>query len=342
MNIKNIVRFNLWTDPAFDRILGAAEGIRLTVVDIGGSEDAAWAALIRAHIYQITSAKDELPRHWHATRDLLARCPDLLCVSTAGAGADTVDIQACTDAGVLVVNQAGGNAASVAEHAVGLMLAVSRRFLESDSRLRKERGFSREDLMGRELHGKVLGLVGLGHAGSRVARIAQAFEMPVLAFDPYLTLAEITERGASPAGLDEILRRSDIVSLHCPLTAETANLFNAAAFASMKPGALFITTARGGIHDERALYAALAAGHLGGAGLDVWNEEPPPLGHPLLALDNVVATFHTAGVTHEARRNVATMAAEQIVKICSGSIPDRILNKKVLPRFQDRLGRLNG
>jgi D-3-phosphoglycerate dehydrogenase len=302
-----------------------------------------WAAFGKAHVYHVSAAKDELPRQWFAGADLLARCPALLCVSSSGAGYDTVDVAACTRAGVAVVNQSGGNANSVAEHTLGLMLSLSRRITECDRRLRRERGFSREDVMGREIGGKVLGLVGLGHIGTRVAQLAHAFGMSVLGVDPYLTDEEIGRRGAQPATLDEVLAGSDFVSVHCPRGKETMGMFDARAFARMKPGAAFITTARGGIHDEQALLAALRSGHLGGAGLDVWEPEPPPLEHGLLKLDNVVATFHTAGVTREARRNMADIAAEQIVGFLKGARPPRLVNPEVWPacaaRFEAVLGR---
>jgi len=335
---KQVVRLNLWTDPSFDRIVGGSPATTLTVVDLAAPPDAIRAQLGQADVYHVSAAKDEVPAPWQVTRELIAHCPRLVCASTSGAGYDTVDVDACTEHGILVVNQAGGNAASVAEHAFGLMLAVARRIVESDHLLKTRSGFTREDLMGRELNGQTLGLVGIGHIGRYAARLGQAFGMQVLAADPYLDAAEIQARGATPVQLDELLASSDIVSLHCPRTAQTRNLFGAREFRSMKRGALFISTARGGIHDETALYDALAAGHLGGAGLDVWNVEPPPRDHPLLTLANVVSTYHTAGVTHEGRRKVATMAAEQIVALCAGTLPSRIVNPEVLPAFQRRLG----
>ena len=237
------------------------------------------------------------------------------------------------------MNQAGGNADSVAEMALGLMLVVLRRIPESDSLLRgSARGFSREDLMGHELRGRTLGLVGVGEAGRRAAALGRAFGMQVVGVDPALDTAQMAARGAEAVSFDALLRRADIVSLHCPRDASTLGLMNAAAFAAMRPGSIFVSTARGGIHDEAALHAALASGHLGGAGLDVWDQEPPPADHPLLRLPNVVATFHTAGVTHEARRNNATLAATQIVKLLAdGEQPARLVNPAVWPRARERI-----
>ncbi|CAK9188471.1 unnamed protein product, partial [Ilex paraguariensis] len=177
-----------------------------------------------------------------------------------GSGCDTIDIEACTRAGVAVMNQSGGNADSVAEMAIGLMLSVLRRINESDRLLRAPaRGFSREDVMGHELRGRTLGLVGVGEAGSRVAALGRAFGMQVIGCDPAYDAAGLAARGAEAVGFDELLQRADIVSLHCPRDASTLGLMNAAAFAAMKPGAVFVSTARGGIHDEAALHAAWPA-----------------------------------------------------------------------------------
>ena len=168
--------------------------------------------------------------------------------------------------------------------ALGLMLAVLRRIAESDRRLRSdERGFSREDLMGRELRSRTLGLVGMSVIGSRTAALGRAFGMRVLGSDPGLDAQEMARRGAEAVSFDELLRQSDIVSLHCPRNAHTLGLMNSARFAAMKPGAIFISTARSGIHDEVALAHALESGHLaGGAGR--WDQEPPPPDAPAAGL----------------------------------------------------------
>ena len=339
---KIVVRFDVWYDTSMALRLGREPDIELRTCARSGGDEAAWSALAQAHAYQISSAKDELPGHWFASRALLARCPNLLCVSASGAGYDTVDVAACTEAGVLVVNQAGANAQSVAEATLGFMLDVSRRISECDRRLRRERGFSREDVMGHEISGRVLGVVGIGHIGTRVAALARAFGLDVLAFDPYLTEEEIARRGARSVGFEQLLERSDFVSLHCPRDRDTMRMMDARAFGRMKQGAVFVTTARGGIHDEVALVDALRSGHLGGAGIDVWDVEPPPLEHPLLKFENVVATFHTAGVTHEARRNTASYAAEQLVGILKGGRPPRLINPEVWPAYAKRFEAILG
>ena len=331
-----VSRLDLWVNPVFDEII-TQSGATLSVSPAHGDNPRTLAELRQAHAYLVSAAKDELPREWFVSRELLSQCPDLLCVSSSGAGYDTVDVAACTEAGVAVVNQAGMNADSVAEHTFALLLAVQRRIVHAHQLMRTATGFSRESLMGHEIRGTCIGLIGIGEIGRRVVRIAQGFGMRVCAYDPLLDDATIRARGAEPMDLDTLIATSDVVSLHCPLNAQTRGMFSTSQFAAMKPGSVFITTARGGIHDETALNTALASGHLAGAGLDVWDQEPPGNDAPLLQHDNVVGSFHTAGVTHEARRNVARGAAEQLVMMLRGERPPRLLNPDVWPQFLQRL-----
>ena len=337
-----VVRSDLWINPAFDEGLAGQSGISLGIFPARGNTVIAWSMLAAAHVYQVSAAKDELPKEWFVTPELVARCSNLLCISSSGAGYDTVDVSACTDAGIAVVNQSGGNADSVAEHTLAMLLALSRRMIETDRRMRRESGFTREDVMGHEIKGKTVGIVGIGEVGRRVSALAKAFGLQVIAYDPYVQEEEIARRGARKVGLDELLAKADVVSLHCPRDAITLKMIDAGAFARMKKGAIFITTARGGIHSEAALVDALRSGHLYGAGVDVWDREPPPLDHPLLAMDNVFASFHIAGVTHEARLNVAVMAAEQIVALAAGERPPRLVNPEVWPALQQKLARVLG
>ncbi len=339
---KLVVRFDNWVDPAFAQRLAQESDIELRTNKREGNDEQGWRDLAQAHVYQISAAKDETPKRWFATEELLAKAPNVLCVSSTGAGFDTVDVPACTRAGVLVVNQAGANAQSVAESALGLILDVSRRITESDRRLRREIGFPREELMGREICGKVLGLVGMGHVGTKVAALGRAFGMDVIGYDPYLTSEEIGRRGARATSLDELLRACDFLSIHCPRNPETMHMINAEAFGKMKKGAMFVSTARGGIHDETALADAMRAGHIAGAGLDVWEQEPPPLDHPLMGFENVVVNFHTAGVTNEARRNTASYSAEQLVGVLKGGYPPRIINPEVWPAYAKRFEQILG
>ena len=339
---KTVVKFNFWQDPAMAERFALEDDIDFLTCDVAGAAEESWAKLAGAHVYHISSTKDELPRPWFAEAPLLERCPRLLCISATGAGYDTVDVAACTAAGVLVVNQSGANAAAVAEHTLGMMLDIGKKLSLSDRLLRRERGFAREDLMGREIGGKVLGLIGLGHVGRRVAALAKAFGMTVLAHDPYLDDAEIARRDARAVSLEELLETADFVSVHCPRDQRTLRMMNAETFARMKRGAVFLNTARGGIHDEAALQEALSSGQLAGAGLDVWDIEPPPLDHPLLRQENVVATYHTAGVTVEARRCMASFAAEQIITVLQGGMPPRLINPEAWPAYRQHFQAVMG
>ena len=321
---------------AFERAASAERALSIQWIPLGQPQEVIAAALEPVHGYYVSSAKDELPATFRVTPALLARMPQLLVVVTYGAGYDTVDLDACTHAGIAVVNQAGGNAEGVAEHALGMMLALLKRIPEAHLAMKAGGIKRREAFLGRELHGRTVGIVGLGHVGMRTARYLHAFDCRVLAYDPYLDAATCKARGAEKVELAQLLAHSDVVSLHCPLTKETRRMFDKRAFDAMRPGAIFVTTARGGVHDEQALHEALAAGHLAGAGLDVWDTEPPPTDHPLLVHPAVIASVHTGGVTLESRERVARMAAEVFVEAAAGRPLPRLLNPDVMPRYSAR------
>ena len=259
--------------------------------------------LAAAHAYQVGAARDELAPHFHVHADLLKRAPNLLIVSSNGAGFDPVDVEACTAAGVLVVNQSGGNAHSVAEHALGMLLTLSKRIIEADRALRRDPNVNRNSLIGTEAQGKTIGIVGLGNVGRRIAELCKGLlGMTVLAYDPYLS-ADRDGRARRREGRTRrspARRRLRLDQL--PARPRTRRgMIGAREFALMQPHAYFITTARGFIHDEAALFEVLRDKRIAGAGLDVWDKEPPPPDHPLLQFDNVLASPHTAGVTKEAR-----------------------------------------
>ncbi|WP_431284802.1 NAD(P)-dependent oxidoreductase [Humitalea sp. 24SJ18S-53] len=322
---------------SFIDVMEADPNIDLLRIDLADGDDRVRAALASCHGYYARAARDELPLAWHVTPALLATMPSLLVVASYGAGYDTIDVPACTEAGVIVVNQAGGNAEGVAEHAVGMMLGLLKRMPEAGVAMRAGTVVRREAFLGRELSGRTVGLIGLGHVGTRVAEILRvAFGCRIVVHDPYLDAATCQQRGAEKVAFNELLSISDIVSAHCPLTAETRGLFDAGAFAAMRPGAIFVSTARGSIHDEVALTAALDSGHLSAAGLDVWEREPPPKDHPLLAHPAVLVSPHTAGVTHESRERVARMAAEAFVLAAAGKPPVRMMNPEVTAAFVAR------
>src|ERR1700716_1959649 len=308
VNNKRVFYVKYLAHPIYTEILQARPNVRLDRLENESPDEVAAPIVAAAHAYQIGAARDELAGHFHVDRDLLRRAPNLLIVSSNGAGFDPVDVDACTAAGVLVVNQSGGNANSVAEHALGMMLTLSKRILEADRVLRREANVNRNSLIGNEVQGKTVGIVGIGNVGRRIAELCKGLlHMKVIAYDPYLTAQEIAARGGEKVELDELMRRSDFVSISCPLNKDNRDMIGALQFALMQPHAFFITTARGFIHDEAALFDALRDKRMAGAGLDVWDKEPPPPDHPPVQFDNVLASPHTAGVTREARMTMGKM-----------------------------------
>lgn len=332
----NLVHFARFPHPIGEQTLRAAAGIALRSLDFAQPRAELDAAFAAAHGYHVLP-RVELREPWFCDAALIARAPTLLAACSTGAGYDVIDVEACTAAGIIVCHQSGTNKEAVAEHALGMMLALSKKFAQADKALRRGGGQDRFALTGRDIRGKTLGIVGLGQIGSRLAELCRGlFAMTVLACDPYLSAEEIARRGAAKAALEELLERSDFVSVHVPRTAETMGMFGAAQFARMKPSAFFIQTARGGIHDEAALAAALAEGRIAGAGLDVFLKEPPPPDHPLLAFDNVIASPHIAGITEEALHDMALGAAEQWIAIFRGEVPPRLVNPEAWPRYAAR------
>jgi len=343
VNTKRIFYVKYLADPVFADILARRPDVRLDKLENESHDEVAAPILTAAHVYQIGSARDEIARKFHVDAALIARMPDALVVSTNGVGYDTVDVKACTDAGILVVNQAGGNREAVAEHALGMLITQSKRIAETNLAMRRARLTDRVAYMGNDVHDKTIGIIGLGHVGSRLAQMCRGlFAMRVLAYDPYLTAQMCDQRGAEKVALDDLMRRSDYVSINCPLTAETRGMVGAAQIALMAPHAYLISTARGHIHDEAALAEALRRKAIAGAGLDVWATEPPPSDHPLLQFDNVLVSPHTAGVTRETRFNMGKIAAEQILDALDGRPVARQVNPEVWPlyaqRFADRFG----
>jgi D-3-phosphoglycerate dehydrogenase len=342
-NARRVFWFDDNKKPNVADFLSKQPEIAMHVLAFDAPEDEVWPIVETSHVYCITSTRDEIPDRYKATAELLARCPDLLLVSASGAGYDPVDVAACTEAGVLVVNQAGANAQAVAEHAVGMMLALTKKMFETDRSLHRERGIFREVFKGWNAQGKTVGVIGLGNTGRRTARICiHGLDMKVLAYDPYLSPGDFEDRGATPVTLDELLAQSDFISVHCPFNAETKDMIDARALALMKPGGFLINCARGGIVNEQDLHEALANKTIAGAGIDVWVMEPPPLDHPLLTHDNLIATYHTAGVTVDSRNNMASWNAEQVVRTLRGERPPRIINPEVWDKYAGRFERIFG
>ena len=334
-NIAKLVIFDKWMAGNAMETLRGSDVIDLRHLQQVDGYAANEPELLTMHGYQ-SLPRTELEASYLTNKDFISRMPNLLGVSSTGAGYDMIDVDACTEAGVIVVNQSGSNKEAVAEHAFGFILGLSKRIAQADRGMRAVDMFSRSLVTGNDILGKTLGVVGLGQIGTRSAEIAKAFRMKVIAYDPFVSAEECQARGAQKVDFETLFSTSDYITVHTPRTAETLGMIDAAAFAMMKPTAYFVNTARGGIHKEDDLVEALKAGQLAGAGLDVWLEEPTPKDHPLLQLDNVIATPHSAGVTHEAVTNMREWAADQWIEIFSGKVPPRLINPEVWQKYQDR------
>ena len=338
-NAKRLAYFENWIDPVALKVLGARADIELVRLEHAAADADTWAALARAHGYQILPRGD-LREPWFGNAALLQRCPRLLAISSTGAGYDMVDVDACTRAGVIVVSQTGTNKEAVAEHALGLMIALSKKIALTDKALRTGQTVDRYAFTGSDVLGKTVGIVGIGHIGTRVAELCKGLlRMTVLACDPHLSAIEIAARGARKVEIDELLSSADFVTIHCPRNDATFGMMGRAQFRRMKPTAYFLNTARGGIHKEEELAEALAGKRIAGAGIDVFLKEPPPPDHPLLAFDNVIASPHIAGVTHEAMHEMARAAAEQWIALLAGEVPARLVNPAAWPTYCDRFER---
>jgi D-3-phosphoglycerate dehydrogenase len=258
------------------------------------------------------------------TADLLSHAPKLRIVGRAGVGVDNIEMDAATRRGVLVVNTPGGNAPSVAEHTLALMLSLARSIPQLNAALHAGR-WEKSGAAGAELRGKTLGLVGLGRVGAEVARRARAMEMRVIAYDPYITPERAAEWGVELLPLAEVAAKADYISLHTALSPATDKMINASLLAQMKRGARLVNTARGELVDEAALADALRSGHLAGAALDVFAVEPPK-DSPLLGMANVIATPHVAGSTAEAQEEVGVQIAQQVRDYLSDGILRNAVN----------------
>src|SRR5918912_440704 len=245
------------------------------------------------------------------TSELMDAATRLRVIGRAGVGVDNIDVAAATARGLVVMNAPDGNTITTAEHTIALLVALARRVPQANSSLREGR-WERKRFIGVELQGKTLGIVGLGRIGRVVASRARAFGMNIIAFDPFIAPEQARDLELELATLDELFARADFITVHTPLTAETRGIINAQAFQKMKRGVRIINCARGGLIDENALLAAIKEGIVVGAALDVFEQEPPPANHPLLALDEVVATPHLGASTTEAQEGVALTVAEQM------------------------------
>ena len=246
------------------------------------------------------------------TEDIIKKGKNLKGVARAGVGLDNVDVKCCQGLGIKVVNSPQASSDSVAELAFGLMLAVSRNIARAD-RLTRTKRWEKKSLMGYELNGKTLGIVGFGRIGRNIGRMAKACGMSLIAYDPLLTDEQIKSGDAEPVTFEKLIERSDVITLHVPLIDSTRHMISGKEFEKMKNNAIIINTSRGGIIDEDALCKALSSGKILGAGLDVFEEEPPT-NSKLIEYDNVVLTQHIGASTHEAQKKAGLMIAEEVIK----------------------------
>jgi D-3-phosphoglycerate dehydrogenase / 2-oxoglutarate reductase len=290
-------------DPAGLRALADSDTIELVTIDDSAS-DAFTDALATADALIVRSATK-------VSRQLLEAAPKLKAVGRAGVGVDNVDIPAATEKGVAVFNAAGGNTIAAAELTMALLISVARRIPSAEASMRAGR-WERSEFKGVELRGKTMGLIGAGRIGSEVAIRCMAFDMHVIAYDPYLSPTRADELGIEMVGFKKVLKRSDFISIHVPLTAETAGIVDAPALAKMKPSAFVVNSSRGGVVDEAALARALHDGVIAGAALDVYETEPLPEDSPLRDAPNLVLTPHLGASTEEAQVGVAREVAQKI------------------------------
>lgn len=267
------------------------------------------------------------------TAPVIAAADRLKVIARAGVGIDNVDVDAATQRGIIVVNAPTGNVVAAAEHAVALLMALARHI--PAAHMSMERGeWNRKDFMGVELRDKTVGLLGLGRVAGNVAQRCQGLNMRILAYDPYVSADYANNLGAELVDLERLLAESDFISVHLPLTDHTRGLLDADRLARCKRGVRLINTARGGIIDEQALLAALDSGHVAGAALDVFSQEPPPPDSPLRCHPHIIATPHIGGSTTEAQDQVAFDAVAQVIDVLSGRPARYALNAPLIPPGQ--------
>ncbi|MCB2184038.1 MAG: phosphoglycerate dehydrogenase [Desulfobulbaceae bacterium] len=259
------------------------------------------------------------------TEEIIEAAENLKVVGRAGIGLDNVNIPEASKRGIVVMNAPDGNATTAAEHAISMMMSLTRNIPQATARM-KEGGWDKKKFQGREVTGKTLGIVGIGRIGAIVANRAQGLHMKVIAFDPHMPKDLVDKLGVELVSLEDLCKRADYISVHVPLTKETSKILSTNEFKNMKKSAMFIDCARGGVVDEEALYEALKNGEIRGAALDVFEKEPTSLeGTPLLGLDNFICTPHLGASTSEAQENVAVTIAEQMADyLLTGTVTNAV------------------
>ena len=301
----------LVSDPISEKGLGALN--ESPTVDLDIRTD-----LTPAQLVEIIGDYDALlvRSQTKVTAEIIAAGKKLKAIGRAGVGVDNIDVAAATQHGIVVINAPDGNTISTCEHTFAMMMSMARKIPQAHGKL-KAGTWDRKSFVGVELSNKTLGVLGFGRIGAEVAKRAKAFNMKVMAFDPFLTRERAESVGVQMATVDEIVENADFITVHTPLTKDTKHLISHDQFARMKDGVRLLNCARGGIIDEQALVAALESGKVAGVALDVFEEEPP-LGNPLLNFDNVVVTPHLGASTQEAQINVAIDVAFELLNILEG------------------------
>jgi len=259
------------------------------------------------------------------TREIIEAATRLKVVGRAGTGVDNIDLEAATEKGIVVMNTPGGNTVAAAEHAVSMMLSMARKIPQACASM-KEGKWEKKKFMGVEVHGKTLGVIGMGRIGSLVAKMGLGLGMRVIACDPYLSHKAAKDMGVTLTDIETLFSESDFITIHAPLTQETRNMISRDAFKKMKDGVMLVNCARGGIVDEEALYEAIQVGKVAGAALDVFSKEPPPPDHPILRLEEVICTPHLGASTKEAQEVVAIAIVQQIIDYLKNGIVRNAVN----------------
>ncbi len=264
------------------------------------------------------------------TKEVIAAAANLKVIGRAGSGLDNVDIPAATKRGIVVMNTPGGNTVTTAEHTFALIFAIARQIPQATASVKSGK-WEKNKFMGLELFNKTIGIIGFGQIGAYVAKLAQGVNMNVLAYDLYLSPEQAQKSGVEQVTLDEILARSDVITIHTPLTAETKHMIDARAIGKMKNGVRIVNAARGGIVNEKDLYKAMLSGKVAAAGFDVFEQEPVDPKNPLVSLENFICTPHLGAATTEAQENVAWAIAEQLVDYLVHGVIRHAVNIPAVP-----------
>ncbi|NIA08480.1 MAG: phosphoglycerate dehydrogenase [Nitrospiraceae bacterium] len=290
----------------------AKEGIE--ILRAGGLEVEERLGLSPAELLEAVQDIDGLiiRSNTKVTQEVVDAAKKLKVVGRAGTGLDNVDIDACNKRGIVVMNTPGGNSNSAAEHSIAMIMALSRHIPQATASMKAGK-WEKKRFSGQEVAGKTLGIIGIGRIGNIVCRLARGLQMKVVAYDPHIRPDMAKKLGAELVDLDDLLARSDYITVHTPLTKETRGLINADLFKKMKDGVMVLNCARGGIINEQDLYDAMKAGKVAGAALDVFDTEPVKEGHPLFSQENFICTPHLGASTKEAQENVAVAVARQVV-----------------------------